>query len=408
MLHKIYYILPNSPNGGGSRIQGYNINNYLTNQGIDSKVLLAPTFAFVDFPWSIEDIELLSKVIGSNIVVFHTMSHPSNIELAISLQKQGAKIVLILCDYLEPRQLPMLDYCDWLVCPSQYLANLYLKLSYQNVKCIEDPCPLLIPQEKWTQKKVTNENLKIFWTGVKQNYNSLATLISILSEPEFQNFKLITVSNHQEATHQWTEETVKKITLQCDIACIPTISNKSARSLSKSANRALLCMGAGLPIITGPLPAYEAIIENGKTGFIAKNEDEWREALRKLKSPELRSYIANEAYKQVKQNHTMDAYGKKWVDFFSQISSDMAPPSNIKISNEAEEKLADFYLHRDFIILIHSRYTKNRKAINKSLSNLIKSAIKHPSGLIYSFFSLFKYSSFHIKNKYTKNTTTQH
>jgi len=73
-----------------------------------------------------------------------------------------------------------------------------------------------------------------------------------------------------------------------DIGLAPLV--KSVFNESKSHIKALEYMALGIPVIASDLPPYNSLVVNGATGFLVRQEHEWRSRLRQLiKDPAMRA-----------------------------------------------------------------------------------------------------------------------
>jgi len=64
---------------------------------------------------------------------------------------------------------------------------------------------------------------------------------------------------------------------------------------------------------------YLSVVKEGKTGFLAKDEEEWVERLSWLIEDEkMRQKLANEARKQVLANYTIQSHWQKWEKVFKE------------------------------------------------------------------------------------------
>lgn len=67
---------------------------------------------------------------------------------------------------------------------------------------------------------------------------------------------------------------------------------------------------------------YNGTIKPGKTGFLAKSEDEWYRYLSRLiTEKDLRERIMNAAYQDVLENYNLDDHYHKWIEAYERTSS---------------------------------------------------------------------------------------
>ena len=86
----------------------------------------------------------------------------------------------------------------------------------------------------------------------------------------------------------WGPDSVYESIIKADFGIIPVEPDKKRDPTDawqvKSENRLTLKMAVGLPVIATPIPAYLALIEQGKNGFLAHNLSEWLANLATLRT----------------------------------------------------------------------------------------------------------------------------
>lgn len=71
-------------------------------------------------------------------------------------------------------------------------------------------------------------------------------------------------------------------------------------------------MACGIPVIASPVGVNKEIVDHGKNGFLASNEDEWMEALIKLKADAgLRQYLGLNGRKLVEEKYSLQVCSPK-------------------------------------------------------------------------------------------------
>ena len=76
-----------------------------------------------------------------------------------------------------------------------------------------------------------------------------------------------------------------------------------------------------LPAVCSNLEPYHCV-EDGKTGYLAKDEDEFFNKLCLLiDSKELREEIGQNAYEKNKLDFNLETNARKWVDFYQDTYS---------------------------------------------------------------------------------------
>ena len=90
----------------------------------------------------------------------------------------------------------------------------------------------------------------------------------------------------------------------------PTLFNRS-----KSALRAIECAALGVPIVVSDVPAYRGWVEQGVTGFLARNRQEWLGAMLTLRDPAARLEMGAAARERAAA-WTIQANPSKWIEAY--------------------------------------------------------------------------------------------
>jgi hypothetical protein len=79
-------------------------------------------------------------------------------------------------------------------------------------------------------------------------------------------------------------------------------------------------MALGRPVAAGRIPAYTAVIRPEENGFLCDSADEWADALRRLRDPQLRRRFVQNGYDLVNEQFTMSQVGGKWISLLERVS----------------------------------------------------------------------------------------
>lgn len=117
----------------------------------------------------------------------------------------------------------------------------------------------------------------------------------------------------------WDYDTLLSETARCDIGIVP-VDCGSAFARAKPAGRALLMMGMGLPVVAGPVDSHLEAIREGITGFIARSQLDWVEAIRKLSaSAELRKSVGGSAARFVRDNFSEKMFTLGYLEVINSL-----------------------------------------------------------------------------------------
>lgn len=160
-----------------------------------------------------------------------------------------------------------------------------------------------------------DHTLILGWSGSHSTSQFLYLLKDVLLELKKRRpFKLVVMGdpNFQiegldlEAI-AWTEEREVPTLQRFDIGLYPLPLN-SDWVLGKSGLKALQYMAVGIPVIATAIGANYRIMENGKTGFLVKTNDEWIKALELLMDDaELRKKVGLAGRENVVRHYSIDA-----------------------------------------------------------------------------------------------------
>jgi len=78
--------------------------------------------------------------------------------------------------------------------------------------------------------------------------------------------------------------------------------------------KALQYMATGRPVVASPVGVNGTIIEDGRNGYLAANEEEWVDALMKLAaSPELRARLGSAGRERVEHDYSAPVGAAKFA-----------------------------------------------------------------------------------------------
>ncbi|MGH8019348.1 MAG: methyltransferase domain-containing protein [Opitutaceae bacterium] len=333
---EIHWFLWASRATASARLQGHYIHEHLSRAGVSSHLVLTPPVMLTDTPWHWEKNSQMIRLVRDGIAVFVKLRGAGTEQLMKNLREAGAWVVYVDCD-LEPRHRTGFA-ADVVVCPTPALAAHYREGGAADVRVIPDVVDYWIQPEALRSRNVEKRKLTAGWVGSAGNWPALESVRAILSEPEFADFSLLTISDHPGADIVWRLEEMPANLARMDLAIIPTAGDASAKA--KSNNRLTLFMAAGVPVIAGRIPAYEAIVREGVNGFHAGTDDEFRTALRKLRDPAARSKIAVQAYADAQNRFSREVVGNQWRALFDELAAHPKPHGWLHGPVDARERTA--------------------------------------------------------------------
>ena len=116
----------------------------------------------------------------------------------------------------------------------------------------------------------------------------------------------------------WSEATEAEALLTSHIGIAPMPDNDWTKG--KCGLKILQYMAAGLPVISAPSGVNAEIIEDGVTGFLPRNDQEWYRAAKILAgNPGLREQIGESGRKRVRSEYSVDVVYQKMKRSLDQI-----------------------------------------------------------------------------------------
>lgn len=287
-----------------SRIHGMAVHQKLRELGYNSVIAYKPLFTEEEIPFGFSECKKFESLISvGDIVVLQKIKSTTNLSIIKYFKKLQPKIILIDCDL--PISIDVGKLADTIICTSQILCNHYKAIG-QQVFYIEDSPELYFNNSNKKEKDI----LECFWfgDGSYPKWDEVIWLRNIIDKIS-DRWKLITISNHPEATLQWNLNSLEDLK-NADAVVLPILIDNENNSV-KSANR-LQAMALSIPVVCSRLPSYAGVITHNKDGMICENETEWIEALKKLEDKTVRQQMSEEAYATAK-NYSLDIAINTWI-----------------------------------------------------------------------------------------------
>lgn len=136
-----------------------------------------------------------------------------------------------------------------------------------------------------------NGLLRVGWSGSDQSIDAtLVPYLTTLARLQKQiDFELVVITNSKPTLpipdlrwrfYPWKKEDECSLESKFDIGIMPLADNEFQKG--KCALKLLQYMAAGLPTVASPVGVNSEVVKPGVTGFLARNENDWHEALRCL------------------------------------------------------------------------------------------------------------------------------
>jgi len=287
---------------------------------------------------------------GFQIVYFQKVHGPSVEALARQLSVVGVKTVYGVCDRIKPA---MAEATDVTITVTDYLKSLYPPTLQPKIRVVHDGiehaeicktnwglnrgsrnCPLravLVTSSDLDRLPVLGTPPNWLEVTIVGCYPSNGQVIQHLRQARWKldqkpNLRerlsyLRFLMNRRIRCQAWDLVGVYETMQQADIGIIPVDTpSEHAPDLSppfwkvKSENRLTMKMCMGLPVIATPIPAYEAVVNQGENGFLARSQDEWIKSLNALRDPMLRRIIGEQARVSVMTRYSMQEQARRLIE----------------------------------------------------------------------------------------------
>ena len=293
---------------GSSRLQGYLIHESLVKKGYRSHLIFEPRGQYA--PW--EDFEgFLSPSwrgdLSGSVSIIQKLRGENTDRLITWLKASGSHVVYVNCDVEDVNVSWKLS--DQVLATTETLCEYHRKYGAKHVSRVREPYEF---SSKPMERVKRDENLQVLWFGYGSHWSALLPWKRILEEEYEGLFRLVTCSDHPEATHRWSLEIQRQLILESDIAIFPTMGGESYSA--KSPNRLVQAMACGLPSIVGTRPSYKAIVNECSHVLEATDESEFRKALKFFTERENRHKAALHEYQYVVSRYSPEVVTQDWIN----------------------------------------------------------------------------------------------
>lgn len=207
---------------------------------------------------------------------------------------------------------PLLKRSDIAFCGNAYLQT-YAAQHCKHTVII----PTTVDIEEYRVRDTSHKQPPVLgWIGSPSTWGYAAAIGGVLSEFVQQKKLdvLIVGANHAADKtlsfeyRDWKEEREVSDIRDMDIGIMPIPDAPWARG--KCGYKLIQYMACGIPGIASPVGVNSTIVQHGVNGFLAANDAEWREAIRKLAGDsDLRKKMGEAGRVRVEQDYSIQRYG---------------------------------------------------------------------------------------------------
>lgn len=324
-----------------TRIAVLNMLPFLSAAGLIPSLIFEPLYP--DETPDLADVAERAFESGCDVVVLQKVHGPSAIALAHRLREAGIRTVYAVCDLVDPL---MAEATDATITISHYLKSLYPRSLQDRIHVVHDGIerPNLSKDNWGTHAGSVQHPLRAVlvtsaaldrlpvahalpsWLAVRivgryaRGFQRLRELQWTMAEksPGDRIGFLKFLCDFRTKCISWDPNGVYDEMLQADIGIIPIDTTTPSLAAGtdpawklKSENRLTMKMSMALPVIATPIPSYEAVIEHGVNGFLARSARDWTTCLQALRDPDLRREIGLAARKSVAHRFSMAEQARK-------------------------------------------------------------------------------------------------
>jgi len=284
-----------------------------------------------DIPISICEV-LNKEIVTADDVVVIQKSFGTNTTTLLSMLKER-RIPTIFVDCDLPLKLAEASLASRLICPSQYLTDLYRAKGIFHAHTV----PEMYEACRAPEHPRCTRQLKLVWFGCMdaKKAEDLKAFRSLVSE-HFPAYEFLVVSNRS-ADRTWSLDSVWDAVVSCDVVVIPDVPN--VRSNIKSANRVVQAMALGMPVIASSFSSYKLLIRNGRNALICTTESEWLEALKEIRDGGLRQRLSSTGFRYARRYFSRDKIGQVWLMHINEISNTNSLSGTKSILTDAERRI---------------------------------------------------------------------
>jgi glycosyltransferase involved in cell wall biosynthesis len=215
--------------------------------------------------------------------------------------------------------------CRWsykVSCGNQYLSEF---AQHVNSRAVVNPTTIDTDRILNTRYPNVNGSVTIGWTGSHSTLKYLTVLQPILQrlEKEFPQLQIVIIANKRPDLNlnslkfiNWTiENEISDLSL-IDIGLMPLPDD--AWSKGKCGFKILQYMSLSIPSVASPVGVNTLLINDGHSGFLARNESQWYEALKTLiKDETLRRTIGDRGRIIVENQYSVNSNSDNFLSLFA-------------------------------------------------------------------------------------------
>jgi glycosyltransferase involved in cell wall biosynthesis len=215
--------------------------------------------------------------------------------------------------------------CRWshtVVTGNEYLCSYASSNTKGNVMCL----PTTVDTERVhnKMKEHRHDSIIVGWTGSHSTLPFLEQLVPVLNELNKEHpFTLLVIANRKPEFDfptimfiPWKAETEIDDLLHADIGIMPLTDDKWSEG--KCGFKLIQYLSLSIPAVASPVGVNKKIIDHGVNGYIARNEDEWKQYLKDLMQDiEKRERFGRAGREKIVKEYSLSSQQEKFLNLFN-------------------------------------------------------------------------------------------
>ncbi len=233
----------------------------------------------------------------------------------------------IFTSWNEPAVRWMCSHAAWITTGNEYLAE-YARKYNNNVTVIPTVVDMVQYKKRSGAQRDIVRPIRVGWMGSGQSVNAtLYPFIRMLARIQKRiGYEFIIISKPKPEPPaplpwtywEWNDADESELAAGLDIGIMPLNDDEFQRG--KCGAKLLQYMAAGIPVIASPVGVNREIVRHGITGFLAKSEAEWYNALSTLiQDHDLRHRMGSEGRLHCEKNYSLQGWFPELLNIFERV-----------------------------------------------------------------------------------------
>ena len=220
---------------------------------------------------------------------------------------------------------PLLKRVSAVTCGNDYLAD-YARGFCDRVLVV----PTVVDTDRYVPAPAPRQQpLTIGWIGSPSTWPQVRPLLPLLAElyrAHGVRFRAIGAGVRAEGDRfegidlvEWSEKREIAEVQAMDIGIMPLTDSPFVRG--KSGYKLIQYMACGLPTVASPIGVNASIVKESRTGYLASNTEEWRQALlRLIADPALRRRLGQEGRRKAVAQYSLASQAPRLIELFRSLA----------------------------------------------------------------------------------------